>query len=86
MVLVDRTTDVAITEKLYYYMVVKAVTNDTVTATLTSAAGGADTNGNGTPDAAATYTIKVVDHERTTVQANLGLIRPALHHLMHKLL
>ena len=53
------------------------VTNDTVTATLTSAAGGADTNGNGTPDAAATYTIKVVDHERTTVQANLGLIRPA---------
>ena len=53
------------------------VTNDTVTATLTAAAGGADTNGNGTPDAAATYTIKVVDHERTTVQANLGLIRPA---------
>ena len=53
------------------------VTNDTVTATLTSAAGGADTNGNGTPDAAATYTVKVVDHERTTVQANLGLIRPA---------
>ena len=39
------------------------VTNDTVTATLTSAAGGADTNGNGTPDAAATYTVKVVDHE-----------------------
>ena len=53
------------------------VTNDTVTATLTSAAGGADTNSNGTPDAAATYTIKVADHERTTVQANLGLIRPA---------
>ena len=53
------------------------ITNDTVTATLDSAAGGADTNGNGTPDAAATYTIKVVDHERTTVQANLGLIRPA---------
>ena len=53
------------------------VTNDTVTATLTSAAGGADTNGNGTPDAAATYTVKVVDHERTTVRANLGLIRPA---------
>ena len=53
------------------------VTNDTVTATLDSAAGGADTNGNGTPDAAATYTVKVVDHESTSVQANLGLIRPA---------
>ena len=53
------------------------ITNDTVTATLTSAAGGADTNNNGTPDAAATYTIKVVDHERTTVQANLGMIRPS---------
>ena len=52
------------------------VTNDTVTATLTSAAGGADTNGNGTPDAAATYTIKVVDHEATQVKANLKMIRP----------
>ena len=53
------------------------VTNDTVTAVLDSAAGGADTNSNGTPDAAATYTVKVVDHEATSVQANLGLIRPA---------
>jgi len=52
------------------------VTNDTVTATLTSAAGGADTNGNGTPDAAATYTIKVVDHEATQVKANLKMVRP----------
>ena len=52
------------------------VTNDTVTATLTSAAGGADTNGNGTPDAAATYTIKVVDHESTQVKANLKMVRP----------
>ena len=54
------------------------VTNDTVTATLTSAAGGASVGTNANANGvAATYTIKVVDHERTTVRANLGLIRPA---------
>jgi len=59
------------------------VTGDTVNATLTSAAGGADTNGNGTPDAAATYVIRVEDHESTQVNATItangndsGLIRP----------
>ena len=54
------------------------VTNDTVTATLDSAAGGASVGTNANANGvAATYTIKVVDHERTTVRANLGLIRPA---------
>ena len=56
------------------------VTNDTVTATLTQAKGGASgtiVNGDNQYDTDATYTIKVVDHERTTVRANLGMIRPA---------
>ena len=58
------------------------VEGDTVNATLTSAAGGADTNNNGTPDAAATYVIRVEDHETTKVLATVstngdGIIRPA---------
>ena len=52
-------------------------TGDQVTAVLTSAKGGADTNGNGVPDAPATYTIEVVDHETTTITANLKAIRPS---------
>ena len=52
-------------------------TGDTVTATLTMASGGADTNSDGNPDEAATYTVKVEDHETTTITANLKAIRPA---------
>ena len=53
------------------------VTNDTVTATLTSAAGGASVGtGNSSNGVAATYTVKVVDHEATQVKANLKMVRP----------
>ena len=46
------------------------VTGDTTTVTLDTAQGGASGGGN------ATYTIRVEDHESTTVKANLGLVRP----------
>ena len=46
------------------------VTGDTVTVTLDSAQGGASGGGN------ATYTVRVEDHESTTVKANIGLVRP----------
>ena len=66
---VDITIDVATTEKIVLLHGGEGwLVGDTVTVTLDSAAGGADTNGNGN----ATYTIRVVDHERTTVKANLS--------------
>ena len=52
-------------------------TGDQVTALMDSPGGGADLNNNGVPDGNATYTIEVVDHETTTLTANIKAIRPA---------
>ena len=53
------TTDVAIIEKLHYYMVVKdGLKTIQLRVHLPEHASAADTNGNGTPDASATYTIE----------------------------
>ena len=53
------------------------VTGDTVKVTLDSADGGANTDGGSEPDDNASYVIKIEDHETTTVNANLKLLRPA---------
>ncbi len=53
------------------------VTGDTVKVTLDSADGGANTDSGSEPDDPASYVIKIEDHESTTVNANLKLLRPA---------
>lgn len=53
------------------------VTGDQVKVTLDSAQGGANTDGGSTPDDNASYVITIEDHESTSVNANLALLRPA---------
>ena len=53
------------------------VTGDKVKVTLDSAQGGANTDGGSTPDDNASYVITIEDHESTSVNANLALLRPA---------
>ena len=53
------------------------VTGDQVKVTLDSAQGGANTDGGSTPDDNASYVITIEDHESTSVNANLKLLRPA---------
>ena len=53
------------------------VTGDKVEVTLDSAQGGANTDSGSEPNDPATYEITIEDHESTSVNANLKLLRPA---------
>ena len=53
------------------------VTGDKVEVLLDSAQGGANTDSGSEPDDSATYEITIEDHESTSVNANLALLRPA---------
>ena len=53
------------------------VTGDKVEVLLDSAQGGANTDSGSEPDDSATYEITIEDHESTSVNANLSLLRPA---------